>query len=382
MNFWRVSAREGAALSLAALLAGCGASDGVREYELARTAYGVRDLAKAEKLLMRSLSCRADNVDALVTLARVRLDLGQIPLAQETLAKAAALAGTDVDVRLLGAQLDYHAKNYDRAAAVFTALAADRALEPRLRSQAQAGLGVVEMTRNAYDRARIALLTAIRLNRRNPAAWYHLGYLYRDGFGYSDAALEQFEIYVRLEEKADRRAQDVQRTVIPELKEAIARSAAERPGASRRDSKAAADAIVQAEQAWKKGQYKTAKLRYQEAWAADPLSYPAALGLARAWEKTDASAAGKRQTFTYYRAACALRPGAISTYLTTGRLASELGSHAAAVEIFSRAMAADPANLDAVDGLIRALRRVNKTKAAAVYQAYRETLPVRGKRGK
>ena len=380
MNFSRAFAHKCAALALAAFVAGCGDRTGVKEYELARTAYSVRDLAKAEKLLVRSLGCNAGNVDALVTLARVRLDLGEIPLAREALDKAAALAGGDVDVRLLGAQLDYHAKNYDKSAAAFASIADDTSFHPSLRSQAKSGLGVVEMTRNEYDRARLAFLMAIRLDRRNPAAWYHLGYLYRDGLGYAEAALEQFEIYVRLEDKADRRAQEVQRSVIPELKESIARAAAERPGASRRDSKSAAEAIAKAEQAWKKGEYKTAKLRYQEAYAADALSYPAVLGLARAWAKTDASASGRKQTFEHYRTACSLRPGAVSTYLETGRLAMELGRYATAVEIYSRAMAADPASIGAVDGLIRSLRRVNKTKAASAYQAYRDTLPSPRKR--
>jgi tetratricopeptide (TPR) repeat protein len=380
MNFLPGSVHKFAAAALLALLAGCGARDGVREYELARTAYGVRDFAKAEKLLVRSLGCRADNVDALVLLARVRLDLGEIPGAQEALAQAKALAAGDSDVRLLGAQLDYHAKNYPRAAEEFAAVAADASFSSRVRSQAKAGLGVVEMTRNEYYRAQLAFLMAIRLDRRNPAAWYHLGLLYRDGFAYNEAALEQFEIFVRLEEKADRRAQEVQRSVIPDLKEAIARAAAERPGASKRNSAAAAAAIEKAEAAWKKGNYKTAKLRYQEAYAADALSYPAALGLARAWEKTDATAAGRRKTFDYYCAACALRPGAISTYLTAGRLGMELGRYSTAMEIYSRAMAADPANLGAIDGLIRALRKVNKSKAAAAYQEYRDTLPASRKR--
>ena len=58
----------------------------------------------------------------------------------------------------------------------------------------------------------------------------------------------------------------------------------------------------------------------------------------------------------------------------------ELGRYATAVEIYSRAMAADPASIGAVDGLIRSLRRVNKTKAASAYQAYRDTLPSPRKR--
>ena len=230
--------------------------------------------------------------------------------------------------------------------------------------------------RNATDSARIAFLKAIRMDRRNPSAWYHLGLIYQR-LGYDEAALEQFEIFVRLEDVASKRVQDVQRTVIPKLKDEIARQAADRPGASSRDSAAAAKALEEAEAAWKKGQYKTAKTRYLAAYTADPLSYPAAVGVAKAIEKTDATLDGQKKTFEYYKAACALRPSAVSTFLKTGELAMKLSRYAAAVEIYSRALAADPSNFMVVDGLIRALRKTggaDRVKTAAAYQAYRDLI--------
>ena len=73
-------------------------------------------------------------------------------------------------------------------------------------------------------------VTASRVRmRRAAAAWYHLGLVYRDAFGYYEAALEQFEIFVRLEASASPRVQKVLRTIIPALKEQISREAANRP---------------------------------------------------------------------------------------------------------------------------------------------------------
>jgi tetratricopeptide (TPR) repeat protein len=237
-----------------------------------------------------------------------------------------------------------------------------------------AGKGIVEMTLDNYHLARVAFLRAIRLNRRNASAWYHLGLLYRDGFGYWQAALEQFEIFVRLNQLADARVQRVQRTVIPELKEAIARAAVERPGASKRDSAASAAAITKAETAWRKGSWKIAKARYQDALNADPLSYPAALGLARACLKVDASKNGQNQALENYKLACSLRPGAVSTFIEAAALATRLGHYAQATEIYSRALAANPSSRDAIDGLIRSLRKVgNKAKVAQAYQLYRDS---------
>lgn len=365
----------------AAVLTGCGPKDGQKEFAAAKTAYEVRDLVKADKLLTESLKFAAGDVDVLLYAARVKLELGELAAAREVWAQAAEKAATDVDVRLLGAQLAYHAKNYAEAKKVYNAIAADEKMDKNVRAQALAELGVVEMTENNFDIARIAFLKAIRLDRRNAAARYHLGLLYQNGFGFNEAALEQFETFVRLEVTADVRVQKVQRTVIPDLKEAIARQAAERPGAQKRDSAASAAALAKAEAALKKKDYKTAKKEYQKAFDADVLSYPAALGLAQVWAKTDASVTGQKKTLEYYRAACALKAGAVRTLVTTGELAYKLASYATAVDSYSRAVAANPSDLSALDGLIRSLQKVGgRKKDAAAYQAYRDLVAAARKR--
>lgn len=380
MSFSPSSARRRAAAVVLALLAGCGPKDGVKEFEQGKAAYELRDLKKAERLFGASLDCAPQDVDRILFLARVKLELGLLPEAKELVARAVARAGRDVDVRLLAAQIDCHCKDYAAAAKGFAGVADDATLDAALRAQGFAGLGVVEAFCNNHHLARLAFLRAIRLDRRNAVAWYHLGHIYRDSFGYLEAALEQFEIYVRLEAAASPRVRKVQNTLIPALKDAIARRAAERPGASRRNSAACATAIAKAEAAAKKGAAKAARQAYQEALAADPLSYKAAFELARAWEKTDATKDGRMKAFENYKLACTLSPSKVSTFLTAGALAMKLKLFAQAVEIYSRAVAASPTSLDAVDGLIRALRQVGgNAKAAQAYQAYRDSLSSRKK---
>ena len=358
-----------------AFVFGCTPDDGKQALEQGKAAYEVRDLKKAEKLLEESANCAPQDVDRLLLVARVKLDLGELAEARDWMAKVRKLAGGDADVRMLDAQLAWHAKDYERASAGFAALANDAQLAPEIRSQALAGQGVVEMACENPDLARIAFLGAIRLDRRNAAAWYHLGLLYRDGFGYLEAALEQFEIFVRLEASASPRVQKVQRTLIPDLKSAVARAAAARPGVSKRDSAACASALAKAEAAVKKGADKDAVKAYQQAYAADPLSYPAALGLAQTLAKADATKNGQVKALECYKAACSLRPSAVSTFLKTGALAARLGYHAQAVQVYSRALAANPTSLESLDGLIRSLKRVgSKTSLAQAYQRYRDSL--------
>ena len=370
------------ALSLSAalvVLAGCNPKDGVREYADGMAAYEARSLEKAGKLFAKSLVYAPENVDALVMLARVQCERGEISDATETIAKAAALDPGAPDVALLGAEIALYAGDYERAIGGFTAVAENEKLGPEARALGWTGLGIAEMTRDRRDFARIAFLRAIRLDRRNASARYHLGLLYRgDSYGYLDAALEQFDIFVRLGETADPRAVHAQRVIIPGIKADIARRAAERPGAQRRDANASAAALARAEAAWKKGNFKTARNEYEAAYKADVLSYPAALGLAKAWEKTDTTAAGSQRALDSYKAACSLRPGAIATFLSAGNLAMKLKQYATATELYSRAVAANPADISAIDGLIRALRNAGgQAKVADAYQRYRDTIPVR-----
>jgi len=379
MNFSRLSA---VSVTLAILtFVGCGPTDGVRELEQGKAAYEVRDLKKAEKLLEKSRACRADDPDPLLLLARIKLDLGELAAADDLVTKAAILAAGDSDVVLLGAQIAWHRKDYTKAAKAFASVADKAAFDVETRAHGFVGLGIVEMTCNNIHASRVAFLKALRLDRRNASAWYHLALLYRDGFGYPEAALEHLEIFVRLEASASPRVQKVQRVLIPALKESVARKLADRPGAAKRDSSACSTQIAKAEAAWKKGDFRRAREFYQAAVAADALSYPAAEGLARAWLKTDMTKAGQTKALESYRKACVLRPSAVSTFLTTASLAAKLGFNAQAVEIYSRAVAASPTSLEALDGLIRALRKVGgQAKAADAYQGYRTMVATKARK--
>lgn len=366
------------------LIAGCGPSDGVQELADGRAAFERADYKRAEKLLTKSAECNPASVDACVLLAQLKMTGGDIPAAKEWISRAEDLAAGDTDVRLLGAQIAWHANDYEKAERLFAGIAEDAELAPEIRSQGWTGLGIVQVTRNEHDLARVSYLRAIRLDRRNASARYHLGHLYRYApFGYPEAALEQFDAFVHLAgaELSSVRVQKTQQKIIPELRETVNRAATERPGVAQRNSATSAAAISKAEAAMKKGNYKAARIAYQEALTADPLSYPAALGLAQTELKADASVAGQRKALEAYRTACSLKPSAVKTLIEAGQLAERLASYVQAREIYSRAVAANPASLDAIDGLIRSIRKANgDRKIAQAYQGYRDILPVPGKR--
>lgn len=363
----------------AGMLTGCGPSDGLSDLASGKAAYEAGDFKRAEKLLAKSLEDVPGRTDTLVYMALAKLALADLDGAENAISAASNYSVDDVDVKLLAAQIAWHKKDYSKAEKLYKEVSDNLSNDAAIRSQAWCGRGVVATTCDEPDMARIAFLTAIRLDRKNAAAWYNLGILYRDAFGYLEAALENLNIYVRLDTEATPRMAKVQRTVIPGLQDSIRRALAERPGASKRNSAASASALSSAESAFRKGEYKTAASKYEEAFKLDTLSYPAALGLAKALEKQ--KQASSSRVFEAYRAACTLRAGAVSTYLTAGALAARLGRHAEAREIYSRAVAADAQSIDALDGLIRALVKLDGLKKqAAAYQRYREMIkPIKRK---
>lgn len=370
------------------MLCGCGKSDGEREFALAKQALSVKNLDRAAELFMRAAELNSRNIDALVMLARVRLDLGEVEAAEDAISRASALAPDDLDIAEISAQIDWHSKRYSQARDKYEKLAGNLSADAKVRAQAMAALGLIDIALSdaqpqdewLRDRARTEFLMALALDKKCAPAYYHLGILYRsEPFPYKEAALTQFEFFKSVGPQADPRYDRVLRVVIPELKEEINRARAERPGATNRDSTAAAESIRKAQLAEKKGQTQSARRLYEAAFKSDPLSYEAALGLAKTIKKAEGnSEAGKKRAFDAYNAACHLRSSAVTTFLDAAQLAMDLKKYQSAVELYSRAMAANSRNTTAIDGMIRALRKCDRPKTAAIYQKYRDSIaPVR-----
>lgn len=389
-NSLKSYALEACAACALALLAGCGGKvDPAREFASGRSAFENRDWKKAAQHYRKGLEASPEDVDALMMLARCDLALGEIDSAAESVAKVAGTNGSDVDVMELGAQIAFYRKDYDAASKAYERIANDESLSPAERAVGWAGLGVVDYMQISMnparpelrDKARTELLRATQLDKLNAPARYHLGLLYRDSFGFVEAAKEQFDFFVHLNSKdvVDERVQNVQHVIMPKLREEIARKAASRPGVAKRDSVGCTAILAKADALRKSGNLKGARAAYEEALRKDVLSYPAAVNLARVIEESDKSKTGAKDAYKAYRTACELSPGDVKSHIAAGNLAIKTEQFASAVLLYSRAVASNPTDTTAIDGLIRALRRSNNAKSAAVYQHYRDTLPKRKK---
>ena len=114
--------------------------------------------------------------------------------------------------------------------------------------------------------------------------------------------------------------------------------------------------------------------KYAAAYAADPLSYAAALGYARLLRRVDKSKEGVRKAILAYRAAIDQKPAVQKNYLEVARLARENQLWVQAVEIMNRAVAHDPQNKEALDQLIGALIKAGNGKLANAWAEYRKDL--------
>ena len=371
-------------LALCALaLVGCAKSDGTDEYREACGHFAARSFAKAEKLFQSAASSSPSPANALLMLSRTRIETGDIAGARQALDAAIAAAGDDaLDAQILNAQLLYHEREYEASRAAFEKIAEDANVGALERAQAYSGMGINDMAMRGSDqsdvfymhRARLEFFRAANLCYQEPSAHYHLAKLYRDAFEYREAALNQFKIFVAIVKDADSRVQKVTRSEIPDLKNDISKELSEIPGAKEADEKKAEAALKESARLKQRGRIRDARNQYIAAHKANPLSFKIAKDLAEMWLATDKTDNGKNKALDAYLDACRVNPNALSVFLDAGRLAEGIQNWSTAGGRYSRALAINQKSLDAIDGMIRVMRKTGLPKVAALYEEYRKTV--------
>lgn len=347
---------------LAIVAASCTQDDGSADFARGAAAYANHDLQTAKKSFAAAAKKNPANADTRLQLALAEYDLGEPDAADAAIKEARALNPDSAEYRLAEGNIAYLKKDYARATKLYNEVSSTKELPAQLRSQALVSRAVAELAQENITSARLSLLRAMRLDRRNAAAWYHLAILSRNTFHFDTAALEQFEMFSRLAAPSDERTQNTVRNTIPRLRDSISKAAASIVGAAKRNPGLAAKLL--------------AEKKYAAAFAADPLSYPAAIALAKHLDATDHSAKGVDSALAAYLAAADQNPSSQATYISAAKLAMRNGRFATAANVLSRAIAHNPENREVVDMMVETLRKSGKAKAAeaALWQAYRKEL--------
>lgn len=361
------------------LLVGCDDSpkapapvdDGSAAVAKGMAALEVQDVRGAISAFEKAARVCETNFDARLQLTLAHIRQGEIAEAERSIQEALALCPDSAEARLASGQVAYLKKDYGRAIADFAAVASEKSLSDAIRSDAFVSRGVVEMAMDSTDAARISLLRAMRLNRRNAAAWYHLGLIFRNTYLFNEAALEQFEMAARFSDPREERAKKISRDIIPALRSALMAAAASKPGVAKRDPAASAKLLAEGEKLQQKKQIRAAIKKFEAAFAADPLSDGAAVKYAQLLALNDKTPVGVDKALAAYRAAIDQRPERQANYLAAARLAYANSRWITAVQIMDRAVAHDPENRQALDLLIASLLKAGKSRQAEAWKAYR-----------
>ncbi len=365
-------------IAFAVFLIGCGINPD-KEYAKGLKAFENADYHLAAKRFRNVVAESPGNVDALVYLARSEFALANLDAAEKAIVKAAVTNGGDADIVELSAQIAFFKKDYKLATKHYAYLASNPAFDAQTRSKGWAGLGLIdfvmidiypEVLRYRHE-CRVKFLQSIVLDRRNACSRYYLGRLYRDTFHYLEAAKDEFDVFVHLLNGSDSRVKRVKNEILPLLKEEISRSSSI---SSQVDSPICASFLKQGDDAFRRKNWKSAITAYLKAYKSDSNSFPAAIGLARAYARSNRSNLERSESMRMYLRACKLRPSAIAIYIESAQFALSTGNFATSVELYSRALAANPTSRPAAEGLVLALTKSGDTQAASVYRGYLRTL--------
>ena len=359
------------ALALAAL-AGCSPDDGAADFAKGESAYAVRDLQAAALCFKAAADKNPTNFAARVKLALVNVDLGEIDAARAAAESAVAIDPESAEARLLEGNIAYLAKDYIRAKDAFAGVSSAKQLPNELRSKALVSQAVLELTATMFDRARVSLWRAVRLDRRNAAAWYHLGYLSRDTYRFEDAALEQFQMASRLMTDPVR-VKTVMQDIIPAIRESLRAKVAGKPGAAGRDPGAAAKLVSEGEGLARKEPKKSAA-KFAEAYSKDPLSYAAAWNFAKTKSASVKSDEDINRVIGAFQDAIDQRPNSQLTYRTAAKFALDRRRPMRAEKFLSQALAHDPEDKTTLALYVQTLRRLGKTSEAKLFEAYLKEL--------
>lgn len=356
-----------AVLSLA-VVAGCGPDDGGADFERGEAAYSARNLQAAALCYSTAAEKNPTNLTARIRLALVNVDLGELKSARIAIDSARAVDPSSAEARLLDGHIAYLAKDYARATRAFSDVSSARQLPGEMRSKAMVAQAVLQLSENRFDHARVSLWRAIRMDGRNAAAWYHLGYLSRDTYRFEDAALEQFQMASRLM-KDPVRVNTVTQSIIPTVRESLRAKIAGKPGVAARDPGAAAKLVAEAE-SLAKGNPKKSAVKFAEAYEKDPLSYAAAWNYAKLKGESAKSDADIARVLTAFQDAVDQRPNSQLTYRTAARFALARRRPIRAERFLSQALSHNPEDKATLELYVQTLRRLGKTAEAKLYDSY------------
>jgi len=346
----------------ALFFSGCGSSSpeselkkGLAEFERGRYSDTINHLNRAAEGI-------TDSADLYYTLGLAYLHLGDMDKALEALNKTVDITPAHCEALVCLGQIAFHKSEFDYSRKYYeTAL--KLAPEPRTKAVLYTSLALTESGLKNDGLARLYLIRSLSCDSGYVPAMYNLATLYRDKFGFKEAALDYFQAYVQRAQHDEPHYEKAQNN-ISRLESNLERS--ETGSSTARDAVAAAKALESAVNFQVQKKYRDAIRAFDAALAADPGAFNAAYGRAMAYMRLNDS----REAFKAFKQALEINPGHQDCYVNAITIALNLRFYDDAVVMLDRAISRNPQFVSWYDLMARVLYGQAKYKDALQYGEY------------
>lgn len=362
-----------AVLSLA-ILGGCGSGSPESCLKKGLAEFEKKDYSAAISLLNKASEQIQDSSELYYTLGLANLLLGDTDKALEALNKTMDIDPDHYEALICCGQIAYHQNDLESARKYYQH-ALKLAKDPRKRAILFTSMALTESGLKNKGLARLFLIRALSCDRSYAPAYYNLGSLYRDKFGFKEEALKCFEQFVKIADEKELHYEKAENN-IKRLQENIKRtSSAENV---KRDAPTAAKYLEQGVICQAQKKYREAIKAFDAALSADPLAFSAAYGRAVALEKLNSS----RDAFKAFKVALEINPDHQDCYVRAVTLALKLKRYSEATAILNKAIARNPNYASWYDLMTRVLHEQAKYVEARKYGEYYLTLLEAGDKGR
>ena len=354
-----------ALLSLA-ILGGCGSGSPESCLEKGLAEFDKKEYSAAINLLNKASEEIQDSADLFYTLGLAHLHLGDTDKALEALNKAMDIVPDHYEALICCGQISYHQTELE-ASQKYYQHALKLAKDPHKRAVLFTSMALTESGLKNRGLARLYLIRALSCDRSYAPAYYNLGSLYRDKFGFKEESLKCFEQFVKIADQDELHYEKAENN-IKRLQENIKRISSAKN--TKRDAPTAAKYLEKGVISQAQKKYREAIKAFEAALSADPLAFSAAYGRAVAWEKLNSS----RDAFKAYKMALEINPDHQDCYSRAAILALELKRYSEAMVILDKAIARNSHYASWYDLMARVLNEQTKLVEARKYAEYYLTM--------
>ena len=350
-----------AVLSLS-LLGGCGSGSPKSSLKKGLVEFEKKEYSSAISLLSKAAEKFQDSAELYYTLGLAYLHLGDMDKALAALNKTIDINPAHYEAVICCGQIAFHKNELDSAQKYYQ-VALKLAKDPHKRAVLFTSMALTESGLKNKGLARLYLIRALSCDRSYAPAYYNLGTLYRDKFGYKEESLKCFKQFIESADESEAHFDKAEKNM-QRLQENITRINAGK--SVERDAVTASEHLKKGVIFQSEKKYRDAIKAYDVALSADPMAFSAAYGQAMAWQKLNSS----RDAFKAFKKALEINPDHQDCYSRAVTIALDLKRYSEATAILDRAIARNPHYISWYDFMTRILHAQTKYIEARKYGEY------------